>query len=467
MPQWAQSTLNGPNDPLYGTSLGVNPSYATRQSIFDTPPSSGDGTGSLYGVYGAPVQGSFGDGTRTTGMFANASTDETTAQIEAERDTRIRQLQDMAGAELAGGGAGLAYSPAFAEPQPLPVGSIAPDPSMKSIVPDPQVVARGITADGRAWERWDTDTTAYAVPAPELGGVELPPLSKAEVDALRNGTSSQGGGFLANARAGMNAFWTQVADEGVSQGSFLKYATGQTMRAFGNFGYDVADKVDAAYDQPREGVIGGVKSLINLGPDLFNGTVNSLKLSLDGYSRVAEKLGAGDDTFAGFRQTSPYNVTPLFGYDNQAQAGGGLIAQTALGFGLEKYGDYNIRLNVDTSPTFYTGKPLFTLEAPESGAPTRRLATAGDQQFPTADDALAEALARHGIDPSTVETTPMYGKNPNLLGPKGEPWEIVSGLTQDGRLVEFEHHSNGHFFSDKNEFELPHYHGPNGEHLTY
>ncbi|MBB6582004.1 hypothetical protein HXP36_09665 [Ralstonia solanacearum] len=42
MPQWAQSGLNGPNDPLYGTTLGVNPSYATRQSIFDASSSSGD-----------------------------------------------------------------------------------------------------------------------------------------------------------------------------------------------------------------------------------------------------------------------------------------------------------------------------------------------------------------------------------------------------------------------------------------
>jgi hypothetical protein len=80
---------------------------------------------------------------------------------------------------------------------------------------------------------------------------------------------------------------------------------------------------------------------------------------------------------------------------------------------------------------------------------------------------IAEALERHGIDPSTVETTPMYGKNPNLVGPEGQPWERVRGLTLDGELVEFEHHANGHFFGDTNEFELPHYHGPSGEHLSY
>jgi len=100
-------------------------------------------------------------------------------------------------------------------------------------------------------------------------------------------------------------------------------------------------------------------------------------------------------------------------------------------------------------------------------AVTRRLATMGDTQFRTAGDALAEALERHGIDPSTVETTTMYGKNPNLLGPQGQSWEMVRGLNSNGELIEFENHANGHFFGDTNEFELPHYHGPDGEHLTY
>jgi hypothetical protein len=60
----------------------------------------------------------------------------------------------------------------------------------------------------------------------------------------------------------------------------------------------------------------------------------------------------------------------------------------------------------------------------------------------------------------------MYGKNPNLIGPKGQPWELVKGLSE-GDIVEFEHHASGHYFADTNTYELPHYHGQNGEHLTY
>jgi hypothetical protein len=37
----------------------------------------------------------------------------------------------------------------------------------------------------------------------------------------------------------------------------------------------------------------------------------------------------------------------------------------------------------------------------------------------------------------------MYGKNPNLIGPQGQPWEMVRGLSGDGELIEFEHHAHG------------------------
>jgi len=113
------------------------------------------------------------------------------------------------------------------------------------------------------------------------------------------------------------------------------------------------------------------------------------------------------------------------------------------------------------------GNAVQRAEASSATAPSRRRATPGDMHFQSADDALAEALSRYGIDPATVETTQMYGKNPNLLGPQGQPWERVIGLTSDGDVIVIDHHASGHYFSDTNEFELPHYHGPNGEHLTY
>lgn len=126
-------------------------------------------------------------------------------------------------------------------------------------------------------------------------------------------------------------------------------------------------------------------------------------------------------------------------------------------------------LAVEGAETYFVGETgSWVHNCPPVGEEaTRRLASLGDMQFRTQADALAEALSRHGIDPTTAEARAMYGSNPSLLGPKGEPWAIVRGLDADANLVEFDHHANGHFFQDNNTFELPHFHGPRGEHFTY
>ncbi|MFF6904915.1 putative T7SS-secreted protein [Streptomyces sp. NPDC012389] len=95
-------------------------------------------------------------------------------------------------------------------------------------------------------------------------------------------------------------------------------------------------------------------------------------------------------------------------------------------------------------------------------------AARGDVHFPSHDDALREVMKRYEIeDPSWLERTPTWGKNPNLTGPKNEPWEVITGIDSRGREIEFHHHANGHYFKDKEQWALPHYHGPRGEHIYY
>lgn len=95
-------------------------------------------------------------------------------------------------------------------------------------------------------------------------------------------------------------------------------------------------------------------------------------------------------------------------------------------------------------------------------------AARGDIHFPSHDDALREVMKRYEIeDPSWLERTPTWGKNPNLTGPKNEPWEVITGIDSRGREIEFHHHANGHYFKDKEQWALPHYHGPKGEHIYY
>jgi hypothetical protein len=181
--------------------------------------------------------------------------------------------------------------------------------------------------------------------------------------SARGATDAATHSSLAEARASMNSHWSRYSDKGVSAGSFLRYLTGQAMHTLGNVGYSLADQSVAVYNNPEQSVVGGLKSIVNFGPEAFNGVTNLVKTSLSGYSLLAERLGAGEGAFAGFRQAGAYNTTPLFGYDNQAQAGGALLTQVALGAGLTKYGNYSIELNPGSAGTLYSNPLPLRLSA--------------------------------------------------------------------------------------------------------
>jgi hypothetical protein len=54
-----------------------------------------------------------------------------------------------------------------------------------------------------------------------------------------------------------------------------------------------------------------------------------------------------------------------------------------------------------------------------------------------------------------------------MLGPNGEPWEILQTTDVSGNPVEIQNHMWGHFFEDTGEVMGPHYIGANGEHFFY
>jgi hypothetical protein len=89
-----------------------------------------------------------------------------------------------------------------------------------------------------------------------------------------------------------------------------------------------------------------------------------------------------------------------------------------------------------------------------------------DKWFDTQDDARNAVLDAYGVsDKSLVDTHVMYGSNPNIKGPQGQPWEQLEAFDDSGRLVKIDHHANGHYFKDTNEYALPHYHGPEGHYF--
>jgi RHS repeat-associated protein len=118
--------------------------------------------------------------------------------------------------------------------------------------------------------------------------------------------------------------------------------------------------------------------------------------------------------------------------------------------------------SVRTVPTTYPSKS----EGKQKGE--------GDISLPSEEEARAEAYRRWGVkwppDPGLEpEETRIPGKNPNLLGPKGEPATEVTAITEDGRVVTIPHHRNGHLFTDVDPpvYEPPHFEGPHGEHIFY
>lgn len=87
-----------------------------------------------------------------------------------------------------------------------------------------------------------------------------------------------------------------------------------------------------------------------------------------------------------------------------------------------------------------------------------------DRYFLTQEDALDAALDTYGT--ILVETESIYGKYPNLIGPKGQPWEIVHSWSEtSGEFVKIRHHPNGHYFEDTHTYALPHYHVPEGHYF--
>ncbi len=294
--------------------------------------------------------------------------------------------------------------------------------SADTFYPSGQVVASGVDAKGLAWYQYDTGAESHAVADPVIEVRELPP-------------SVQGGGLLAEGRASMNAYWSRVADDGVSEGSFLKYLAGQTMQKAGSLFYDVADMSGAAYNDPRQAMAGGVKSLINFGPDAFNFATNTLKTSLNGYSLLAEKFGAGEGTFAGFRESDPYNITPLFGYDNQAQAGGALFTQVALGAGLAKYGNYRVELNLGEPGVVYSNPMPLRLVPPDLAEGARfGNAVSNDYRgtfFATYPELQGQVVVHHAVEQQVLKRYPgvvSEGEMNSLENLRGIPKDVNSQL---------------------------------------
>ncbi|PYU28454.1 MAG: hypothetical protein DMG32_02695 [Acidobacteria bacterium] len=172
---------------------------------------------------------------------------------------------------------------------------------------------------------------AMATP-PASGPVATAPAAQA----------APGADVLTEGRASMRAYWESAQDRAAEEGSALKYMGASLMRTLGDVGYSVAEMGVGVYNDPQAALVGAGKGVVNFGPEAFNAATNLTKMSLNGLTLLAEAAGVPQGTFADFRETDPYNITPLLAYNGKAEQGGALLANLALGAAIGKYGNYEI-----------------------------------------------------------------------------------------------------------------------------
>lgn len=215
----------------------------------------------------------------------------------------------------------------------------------------PQIGVAPSSADEAAWTALGRDL-GLPNPAPKNEGWQL---AQARLDAEQSSDSPGPPRPLAthsDGRSSAYAYWSEMQDDGARQGSFFKYALGGAMRTLSSVGHNAWEAAIGADENPADLVSGARKGVANFGPDMFNGAANTLKLALDGYSLIAEELGAGKGALAHFRESNSYNITPLYTYGNNTEAAAGLLTSFALAGAAMKYGGYSVELDATGGATF-------------------------------------------------------------------------------------------------------------------
>lgn len=138
--------------------------------------------------------------------------------------------------------------------------------------------------------------------------------------------------FESGARATTRNYWEQVQENAVQEGSFAQYLFGGLMGKLGAAGHSIGETAAAMWNDPGSAAIGAGKGLVNLPADLFDGAVNLTKMSMDGWTYIAEDIshdyfGVEKGFFDDFRETDAYNFGHILDYSNQAEQGGGILAQ--------------------------------------------------------------------------------------------------------------------------------------------
>jgi RHS repeat-associated protein len=131
-------------------------------------------------------------------------------------------------------------------------------------------------------------------------------------------------------------------------------------------------------------------------------------------------------------------------------------------------------LSIANARTFFVGTSGVLVHNSQSSdkcrGAKRRFQNPKDITVSTEYAARREAMRRHGGPVSgsnNFKRVDDWNKNKNIRGPNGEPAEFLDIKDLYGNDVRIDYHKWGHRFEDNNTYEYPHYHGPDGEHISY
>jgi hypothetical protein len=172
--------------------------------------------------------------------------------------------------------------------------------------------------------------------------------------------------FESGARETTRNYWDQVQENAVQEGSFAKYLFGGVMGQLGAAGHSIGETAAAMWNDPGSAAIGAGKGLVNLPTDLVDGAVNLTKMSMDGWTYIAEDIthdyfGVEKGFFDDFRETDVYNFGHILDYNNQAEQGGGIFAQIVAPAAVGKLAElkYASESTVGTQPNrIYSAREL-------------------------------------------------------------------------------------------------------------
>jgi YD repeat-containing protein len=214
--------------------------------------------------------------------------------------------------------------------------------------------------------------------------------------------------------SGYFAFMAGQEDKALKEGSFARYLFARTGSAVGSMAQDAWNVTKAGISSPWESLKGVGKGVVNLGPNAFNGAVNTVKMAADGWSLLLEATPwVGEGSFKGFRDSQPYNIDLLMPTTNDAQRFGSFGTELLGGGVLTRFGKAGVVGKVDVDLRA-TSSSAVAADAGLSANKARILANIAESRAARESSGFSDFIKAEG---KIQEELQIWPPNRGRLGP--------------------------------------------------